>query len=339
MKKRQKYNLPAILTILGLVILAFAPVQQTRAFGVPSLSCDSFYLNAVNTYNASTYDASVGWTGSKQYMVDVTIYIYNSGTGADVYSGYGSLPTGSATVYGLAYGATYEAHLVGDDTDGGSWDEYCNGSVSVSGPPASPDFTLSCTPASTTITAGSSTSFNLSTGPQNGFNSAVSFSHSMSPGGTQPNISYSNNNQIPAATTVANITTTAATTPATYTITFTGAGGSKTHACNVTLTVNAAPPSPSYGFNITPVTVDVMAPDSLQFTISATCSGGATGPIYNLAASSAFSNLTYTFSNTTLSCGSSVTLTVGNTGAIGAGQFSTPQARLGQSLNITGSGN
>lgn len=108
---------------------------------------------------------------------------------------------------------------------------------------SNPDFSLSCTPPSTTIVAGSNTSFNLSTTAVDGFNSAVTFSHSFNPNsGTLPSVSYVNNGAVPSATTTANITTSGSTTPAVYTITFTGNGGGKTHQCNVTLTVSPNPP-------------------------------------------------------------------------------------------------
>jgi hypothetical protein len=83
--------------------------------------------------------------------------------------------------------------------------------------------------------------------------------------------------------------------------------------------------------------VNVMRGNNKVYTVTAACTGGATGPISNLVATSAFTNLNYAFSNNSVNCGSSVTLTVSNTNAIGLTQFSTPQSRLPQTITVTGS--
>lgn len=99
------------------------------------------------------------------------------------------------------------------------------------------DFALTCSIMAlslTTITTQGSVS--LSTSANTGFNNAVVFSNSISPStGTLPTISYTNNGQVPNATTTALITITSSTTPATYTITFTGTGGGVSKSCNVQL--------------------------------------------------------------------------------------------------------
>ncbi|MEZ4180347.1 MAG: hypothetical protein R3B41_02435 [Candidatus Doudnabacteria bacterium] len=112
-------------------------------------------------------------------------------------------------------------------------------------PSTPPDFTITCSPATRTINAGSATSFNISTTGTNGFSSAVTVSHSFSPSsGTLPTISYNNNGAVPDSTTTANVSTTTGTTAATYTVTFSATGGGLTKTCNTTLTVNpyVAPP-------------------------------------------------------------------------------------------------
>ncbi len=103
-----------------------------------------------------------------------------------------------------------------------------------------PDFTLVCTPASRTITVGGSTSYSLSTTAMNGFNSQVQFSvYSMDPDvGNPPSISFTNNNQVPPATTTALVLTNASTQTGTYTIVFSGTGGGKTQQCSVELIVD-----------------------------------------------------------------------------------------------------
>ncbi len=204
-------------------------------------------------------------------------------------------------------------------------------------PAPAPNFSISCTPASTTITAGSSTSFNLSTTAQNGFNSNVNFTHSISPNaGNVPGISYSNNNRVPPATTTATISTSASTTPATYNIIFTATSGSITKQCSVQLIVNAQPAQPAFTLSVTPANRDALRTAGSQaYNVTANCSN-MNGPITGLQASSPFSGLSYSFSSTTVACGGTVTLTVGNLGSVPNGQLSDPQQRLPQNISVTG---
>jgi hypothetical protein len=202
-------------------------------------------------------------------------------------------------------------------------------------------FSLSCTPGTTTITQGSSTSYALNTTAQNGFNSAVTFSSSITPSsGTLPQVSFTNNGAVPSATTTAVITTSSSTTPGTYTYTFTGDGGGQSHQCQTQLVVNALPRSLS--FTVTPIpsgTTGVMKGNNAQFNVQANCTGTFTSPVSSLAASSPFTGLTYTFSSPSVACGSSVTLTISNTGSLPPNELSTPQNINPKTITVTGSAN
>ncbi len=202
----------------------------------------------------------------------------------------------------------------------------------------SPSFVASCSPATQTITAGNSTSFNISTIGSNGFSSPVSFTSAMSPsGGTPPTISFTNNGSTPNATTTATVTTSGSTTPGTYTISFTGTGGGVSQNCSSQLVVNGIPPS--FTLSVSPSGAQVEKNTNAVYTVTAICGGSFSGPVHTLSASSPFTGLTYTFSPTTISCGGTSTLTVGNTGAIPANQLSNAQTTLAQTLTVTGWGN
>jgi uncharacterized membrane protein len=101
---------------------------------------------------------------------------------------------------------------------------------------SAPDFSLSATPASQTVTRGNGTSYALSLTPSNGFASNVSLSLGALPAGV--NASFSTN-PIPngSGTSTLNVTTTSSTAPGTYTLTITGTSGSLTHSTSVTLRV------------------------------------------------------------------------------------------------------
>lgn len=212
-----------------------------------------------------------------------------------------------------------------------------------------PDFSLSCMPASTTIAAGSPTSYNLTTTAQNGFNSPITFSPAtiLPNAANPPSINYTGNGQTPTpnATTVANVTTTSSTTlappSAPYRLNFTATGGGKTHSCITELAVT--PGAPHFTLSIAPNTTNSIKGNTVSYTVTSTCATGFSGPI-NLAAASLFTGLTYTFKRgettiVSMNCADSVTLVVGNTGALPPNQLSTPQTRLGKTITVTGTEN
>ena len=298
-------------------------------------SSGSFMTNGYES--APDLPASVGDTIMIQYEIHITGGDPSSTSMNGPAFRYG---TSTSTVSNASQG-TFIADSITSLSTVSIEGDACNangGGISVALVQAPGNFTLSCTPASATINAGGSTSFNISTTAQNGFNSPVTVSHTFSPSsGTLPFVSYANNGQIPPAVTTATITTTQATTPANYTITFTATGGTVTKQCNVQLVVNPAPTG-SYNLTVTPDNTQVLKGNNAVFTVTAVCTGTAAGPITSLAASSPFTNLTYQFSSSSVNCGSSVTLTVGNTGSISPSQFSTPQERLEQTIQVTGQG-
>lgn len=153
-------------------------------------------------------------------------------------------------------------------------------------PSPSPSFVASCSPATQTITAGNSTSFNISTIGSNGFASPVSFTSAMSPsGGTPPTVSFTNNGSTPNATTTATITTSGSTTPGTYTVLFTGTGGGISQNCSSQLTVS--PPSPSGTISASTCTIPIggSSCDSSVSWTTANLTAGATEIIGNNGAS------------------------------------------------------
>ena len=115
----------------------------------------------------------------------------------------------------------------------------CGGTHSTTPPPPTPDFSLSVTPASLTLVAGSpGTAVSVLATAVNSFSGAVNVTIAGLPAGVTAN---------PATLTVApgtaqNTTLSAALTAAaaTATLTFTGASGSLAHAASLALTVQAA---------------------------------------------------------------------------------------------------
>jgi hypothetical protein len=106
---------------------------------------------------------------------------------------------------------------------------------------SSPNFSLSASPSSQTVTAGNGTSYTATVTPSGGFTGNVSLSASGLPAGASA--SFSPNPVTGGSGTSTMSVSTSASTPAgSYTLTITGTSGSLTHSTTVTLVVNASSP-------------------------------------------------------------------------------------------------
>ena len=229
------------------------------------------------TYNISCIGALGSVTSTKTVSLTVTpnaptAAITANGTAGSVTVSYNTAATiawtssnaTSCSISPSGWTGTSGSRSSGNLTATTTYVETCNGpggtatsSVTVNVLPA-PDFSANCSPATSTITQGATTSFSLSTIPSNGFASGVTFSANFSPNtGTLPTVSFSNNGAIPSATTSAIISTNGSTTAGAYTITFSGTGGGVTHTCTTNVIVNASAPTVSITANGTAGSVTV----------------------------------------------------------------------------------
>ena len=115
--------------------------------------------------------------------------------------------------------------------------------IEIIPPATSPDFTISATPGSQTVTPGNSASYTVTVAPTNGFTGTVSLSATNLPSGANASFNPASISGGSGSSTLT--VTTASTTPAgTYTLTVTGTSGSLSHSTNVTLVVSATAPQP-----------------------------------------------------------------------------------------------
>ncbi len=108
--------------------------------------------------------------------------------------------------------------------------------------PATPNFTISASPASLTVKPGGKATTTITVTSQNGFNSAVTLSGSGLPSGVTA--AFATNPVTPPAngtvTSVLTLTAASNATLGTFTITLTGTSGSLVHSVSGTLTVSSA---------------------------------------------------------------------------------------------------
>ncbi|MDE3100575.1 MAG: hypothetical protein KGJ88_13985, partial [Verrucomicrobiota bacterium] len=171
-----------------------------------------------------------------------------------------SVSTSSSTA-----GGTYTLTITGTS---GSVSHSTTVSLAVNGS-ATPDFSISASPPSQTVTAGNGTNYTVNLSSINGFNSSVSLSASGLPSGATA--SFNPSSLVPPGLATMTVATSASTPAGSSTLTITGTSGSLQHSANATLVVNTPPAAPT-GLGATA--------GNAQVALSWTASSGATS--YNV---------------------------------------------------------
>jgi hypothetical protein len=154
-------------------------------------------------------------------------------------------------------------------------------------PAPSADFTIAASPASLTVTQGSSGSSTISITPQNGFSDSVILTASDLPSGVTASFDPA------TATTSSTLTLTASGNAAVgaASMTVTGTSGSLTHQTHITLAVN---PAPSYTLYASPSSLSVVQGSQVFSTVTVNPLNGFSGAV-NLSASGLPSGVTASF--------------------------------------------
>jgi len=176
---------------------------------------------------------------------------------------------------------------------------------------ATPDFSLSASPTSVSVTQGGSGSSTITVNPVNGFTGSVSLSASGLPSGVTASFN-------PASTTGSStltLTASSTATTGTATVTITGTSGSLSHSTTISLTVNAAA-APNFSLSASPASLTVKQGTSGTSTITVTPSNGFTGSV-SLSASGLPSGVTASFNPTSTTTTSTLTLTASSTATTG----------------------
>jgi hypothetical protein len=157
------------------------------------------------------------------------------------------------------------------------------------GAPATPDFSLSATPSSSTVTQGQPTSYNVTVTPTGGFTGAVILSVSGLPAGAIGTFSPN-----PTTSTSTLSVTTISTTPTgSYPLTITGTSGTLTHTTTVTLVVQA--PAPDFSLSASPASRTITRGGSTTYTVTISPINGFSGSV-SLSVSGLPSRTTASFS-------------------------------------------
>lgn len=268
--------------------------------GSGSTSCNSSLGNGT-AGSCVFYDVTLG---------DMAVECTTTNNCFDSADGYGVLST-SNSVLQPAYGTT------------AGWDFATGiGSINVAnlvnawpGSAPQPDFSISASPTSVTIVQGGSAgSTTITVNPVNAFNGSVNLSTSALPSGVTA--SFSPNPSTGSSKLTLNASGTAAT--GTVMLTITGTSGGLTHTTSVSLTINAAPPSPDFSLSASPNSLTIVQGGvGGNTTITVTPGNGFNGSV-GLAVTSALPsgvsagfNPNPTTGNSTLTLAASSVATVG----------------------------
>jgi len=210
--------------------------------------------------------------------------------------------------------------MTGVTTTGGRLN--VNKAIRACSAPATPDFTLSATPSSRSVTQGAGTTYTVTVTPSGGFNGAVTLSASGLPAAATATFSP---NPTSGASTMT--VTTASTTPTgSYPLTITGTSGSLSRTTTVTLVVTG-PVTQDFTLSATPSSRTISRGARTTYTVTITRSGGFTGSV-SFSIGGLPAGATGTFKPNPTTAGSS-TLTVRTTSTTPTGSFP---------LTITGTG-
>ena len=255
------------------------------------------YIALANQQLANNGEAGLGF-------IDPAIYSENESGGAltatyatdfhDITSGTSgsySAVTGYDLVTG--WGSPNGAGLINTLTGGSS---------------GTPGYSISASPTSLSVTAGSSGTSTITSTITDGFDSAVTLTASGQPTGVT--VAFSPTSITGSGTSTATFTVASTTTAGTYTITVTGTSGSTTHTATVSLTVTAAVTG-SYTISVSPTSGYLDQGQSGYAVVTIKASGGFDSAV-TLSATGIPSGVTGSFSPTSItgSGTSDFTLTV-----------------------------
>src|SRR5215813_8447136 len=170
---------------------------------------------------------------------------------------------------------------------------------------ASPDYSISATPASVTVTAGGSASYTASVTPTGGFTGAVTLSVSGLPAGATA--AFNPGSVTTSGNSTLTVTTSSSTPAGNYSLTITGTSGSLVHSTTVTLVV--AVPVPDFTIAASPASNTVVRPASTTYTVTVGALNGFTGAV-NLSVSNLPRNATASFSPASINGMGTSTLTI-----------------------------
>jgi subtilase family serine protease len=196
-----------------------------------------------------------------------------SGLPSGVTASFGTNPTTGSSVLTLTASATATTGSATVTVTGTSGSLSATTKIALTvNAAASPNFTISASPASVTVNQGASGTSTITVTSQNSFSSATTLSATGLPSGVTA--TFSTNPVTPpangSATSTLTLAASASATVGTATVTVTGTSGSTTHSTTVTLTVNSSSGTPNFTLSLSPASFTIDEGRSVSTTLTVT---------------------------------------------------------------------
>jgi subtilase family serine protease len=210
-----------------------------------------------------------GFTGS--------VTLAASGLPSGVTATFGTNPTTSTSTLTLTASSTATTGTATVTITGTSGSLTASTTVALTvNSAASPNFSVSASPASVTVTQGASGTSTITVTSTGGFDSATTLSASGLPSGVTA--TFSTNPVTPAAngtaTSTLTLTASASATVGAATVTITGTSGSTTHSTTIALTVNASSGTKNFTLALSPSSFTIDERGSVSTTLTVTSVNG-----------------------------------------------------------------
>ena len=179
---------------------------------------------------------------------------------------------------------------------------------------ATPDFTISATPASQTVAPGQVASYTVTAGALNGFADTVSLSVSGLPAGASA--TFNPASMTGSGTATLQVSTSGGAPSGTSTLTITGTSGSLTHTTTVSLVVAA----PDFTLSVSPGSQSIRRGSATSYAVTVGALNGFTGLVV-LSASGLPAGATASFTPASVAGSGSSTLRVSTSGSTPTGTY------------------
>ena len=179
---------------------------------------------------------------------------------------------------------------------------------------ATPDFTISATPASQTVAPGQVASYTVTAGALNGFADTVSLSVSGLPAGASA--TFNPASMTGSGTATLQVSTSGGAPSGTSTLTITGTSGSLTHTTTVSLVVA----TPDFTISVSPGSQSIRRGSATNYAVTVGALNGFTGLVV-LSASGLPAGATASFTPASVAGSGSSTLRVSTSGSTPTGTY------------------
>jgi hypothetical protein len=279
-----------------------------NAAATPNFSLSASPSSVTIVQGGSAGTSTITITRSNGFAGSVTLSA--TGVPSGVTAAFGTNPaTSSSTLTLTASGtATTGTSTVTVTGTSGSLSHTTTVSLTVNSV-TQPNYSLSASPSSVTMTQGTSGTSTITVNPQNGFTGSVGLSASGLPSG----VTASFNPSSTTSTSTLTLTASSTATTGSFTVTITGTSGGLTHTATIALTVNLGP---NFSLSASPSSFSMARGSTGTSTITINPMRGFTGSV-SFSASNLPTGVTATFNPNSSTSASTLTLTVGSSATTG----------------------